>query len=118
MIVNNGKASKKQAKKTIPRKVPIPSEIFISPHKIVEMACREEAKFVKMMKECDIKDFSRFVGYEADITLISGKKPSTLGWNPLVFALVLGKQDLSNFILRQTHFNITRLLQFEIQQEY
>ena len=56
MIVNNGKASKKQAKKTIPRKVPIPSEIFISPHKIVEMACREEAKFVKMMKECDIKE--------------------------------------------------------------
>jgi hypothetical protein len=72
------------------------------PHKVAEMACKEEAKFIKLMKDHGVRDFTPYYGYEAGITLASGHRPATTTWNPLVFALVLGKQELCSFILKQT----------------
>jgi hypothetical protein len=67
-----------------------------------------------MMKDNDIKDLTRFIGFEAEsLTLTSGKKPQTATWNPLIFALVCGRQELSNFIIKHNQLHLTRLLQFE-----
>ena len=57
------------------------------------MAYKEEAKFIKLVKDFNIKDLSRFKGYEADppVTLSTGRRIQTASWNPLTFALVLGK---------------------------
>jgi hypothetical protein len=46
--------------------------------------------------------------------LANGKKvPSTAQWNPLVFALVLGKHEVYNFIVKQVNFNLIKLLEFD-----
>lgn len=66
-------------------------DIYLKPHSIVEMAYKDEVQFKKIIKDNSIKNLSMFVGYEADppIVLKSGRKVSTLTWNPLTFALVL-----------------------------
>lgn len=101
-----------KTKAAIPRRGPVPVELYMQPHKVVEMACKEEAKFIKLMKDNDVRDFTPYIGYEAGITLASGYKPSTTMWNPLVFALVLGKQELCTFILKQT-FDAQNLLRLQ-----
>ena len=59
-----------------------------------------------------------FVGYEHEPTLVlaSGKKvQSTALWNPLVFALVLGKAELYNSIVKHVHgFNVWKMLNFDV----
>ena len=71
----------------------VPSDVYLFPGKITEMAYKEEAKFIKLMKDYNIKDLSRFKGYEADppVSLTTGRRVQTYTWNPLTFALVLGK---------------------------
>jgi len=91
-----------KTKGTVPRRGPVPPELYMHPDKVVEMACKEEAKFIKLMKDNDVKDFTPYIGFEAGVTLASGLKPFTTTWNPLVFALVLGKQELCAFILKQS----------------
>lgn len=76
------------------------------------MAYKEESKFIKLVKEFGIRDLSRFVGYEAEppIMVSSGKKLSTAGLNPLALAMVAGRKDLYDFILKQVDFNLSALL--------
>ena len=99
----------KKTKTNVPRRAPVPPEVYLYPQKVVEMACKEEAKFIKLMKDSDVRDFSQYVGFESGITLASGNRPSTLEWNPLVFALVQGKQELCTFLLKQS-IDVYRLL--------
>jgi hypothetical protein len=93
----------------------VPIEVYLNRPKIAEMAYKEEAKFIRLLKDFKIRDLTRFVGYEADppILLASGNKPRTLQWNPFVFALVLGRTELFNFIAKNVDFNLTRLLEFD-----
>lgn len=54
----------------------MPAYVYQEPHKVVEMAYKEEAKFIKLIKDNGIKDLTRFTGYEAEppIILASGKR--------------------------------------------
>lgn len=55
-----------------------------------------------------IKNFAKFIGHEYNPNLIlaSGRKVSTIKWNPLIFALVLSKDVIYNFIVKETSFNL------------
>lgn len=90
-------------------------DIYLKPHTIAEMAYQEEAKFIKLIKENNIKNLAIFKGYEVPPQMIlkSGRKVSTETWNPLTYALVLGKQELYNFIVKEVNFNMKQLLEHE-----
>ena len=51
------RASKK-VRASVPRRAPVPPEVYLHPNKVVEMACKEESKFIKLMKDSDVRDFS------------------------------------------------------------
>lgn len=40
--------------------------IYLEPWKIVEMSVKEELKFIKLMKEHNIRDLTIFFGYETE----------------------------------------------------
>jgi hypothetical protein len=44
----------------------VPIEVYLNRPKIAEMAYKEEAKFIRLLKDFKIRDLTRFVGYEAD----------------------------------------------------
>ena len=54
-----------KTKGAVPRRGPVPPELYMYPHKVVEMATKEEAKFIKLMKDNDVRDFTPYIGFEA-----------------------------------------------------
>lgn len=99
----------------------VPKELYLERPKMVELALREESKFVKLLKDNQIRDLSVFTGYELDppLVLSNGKKiQSTALWNPLVFALVLGKSDLYTSLVKLMQgFNASKTLNFDLASD-
>ncbi|CDW81476.1 UNKNOWN [Stylonychia lemnae] len=92
--------------------------LYLHPVKVVEMAYKDEKAFINLIKLNGVKNLAIYTGYEADppIVLQSGKRVSTLTWNPLTFALILQKTDLFNFIVKDVNFNLKILLEAQPQQ--
>jgi len=49
-----------------PKKSLMPVELYLERSKLVEMAHKEESKFIKIVKDHGIKDLTKFVGYECE----------------------------------------------------
>jgi hypothetical protein len=74
---------------------------------LAKLAFTDVSEFIKTIKKYKLQNLVPFVGYEAEppIVLQSGKNVNTVHWNPLTVALVLGKGDLYNFIVKEINFN-------------
>ena len=103
-----------------PRKQ-IPKELYLERPKLVELALKDESKFLKVMKDNHIRDLSLYAGYEIEppLVLTTGKKVQTTAlWNPLIFALVKGKTDLYTSLVKLMQgFNAYKTLNFDSSQE-
>lgn len=74
---------------------------------MAKLAVKDEAEFIRIAKQNQLKDFSRYKGYnhaaDSVIILESGRRVlDTSTWNPLVFALVLDRPVLLSFILQNS----------------
>lgn len=77
------------------------------------MAFTDVSEFIKTIKKYKLQNLAPFVGHEAEppIVLQSGKSVNTVQWNPFTVAVVLGKNDLYNFIIKEINFNLKRLVE-------
>lgn len=94
-------------------------QLYLNPDKLAELAYNEPETFIKLMKQYKVKNLVPFVGFEAEPPLVlhSGRQVSTKKWNPLLFALVQGKTDLFNFIIRDLKFNIKALMELPLEDK-
>ena len=87
---------------------------------MAELACKEPAKFIKLTTAADVKDFSKYVGFdlaaERDVILQSNRRVlSTATWNPLTFALLVNEEsELRDYILDKCNFNVPQLLAIDL----
>ena len=61
---------------------------------MAEIACKNPTKFIEMTKKSEVKDFTKYVGFnlaaEQDIMLKSCRRIlNTEDWNPLTYALLI-----------------------------
>lgn len=83
---------------------------------MAELAYKDPAKFIEITKRSEVRDFSKYVGFdliaERDVILKSSRTIlSTADWNPLTFALLLHEsEDLRDYILNDCNFNVPQLL--------
>ena len=93
-----------QEKGKKPPRRQVPKYLYLDRAKFVEMAFEVETKFVKLLKDHQVRDLSVFIGYEHEPSIVLGttrkKVQTTTQWNPLVFALVLGKNELYSAIVK------------------
>lgn len=79
---------------------------------MAEMACKDPAKFIELSKNNEVKDFSKYTGFdlaiERDIILQSSKTIlTTSDWNPLTYALLIHEEPvLLDYILYECNFNV------------
>lgn len=77
---------------------------------MAELSARDPDQFIKLTKQADVKDFSKYVGFDLashrDIMLQSSRQIlSTADWNPLTFSLLIHQQpDLRDYILNTCIF--------------
>ena len=69
-----------------------------------------------------MRDLSVFTGYEHEPSIVLGttvkKVQSTTQWNPMVFALVLGKNELYAAIVKHVQgFNVWKMLNFDVDSD-
>jgi hypothetical protein len=71
------------------------------------------------MKQYKVLNLAPFVGYEADPPLVlwSGRKVSTVTWNPFIFSLVLGRPELYNFIYKELNFNLKKMMELTFDHQ-
>jgi len=68
--------------------------VYTQTKEMAQLACKDPASFISMTKKAEVKDLSKYVGFnlvsERDVILQSSRTVlSTVDWNPLTFALLL-----------------------------
>ena len=83
-------------------------DVYLRPDIVIELALKDEIKFIKLMKDNNVRNLVPIIGYQylPELILKSGRKVTTASWNILTFALVLGRESLFNFIVKDINLNL------------